>query len=314
MKLTLKDIRFSQKDRPCVVALHGPSLNEVRDDIERLQKKDKIIRLSVNEWFDFFSSKPDYWIVSNSEFTIKGSILGDHIWQMRNYPPDVFNRNDIPLLYNITADLTEEEFIEENLNCDYLPYDTRHFKQHTCLQILQNFKKYYEENKNLNFKFYGNNSQMWQFPNVESLSNMQKAIHGKVADGWSKNGKCCESVGDSTITIQEELQYLSGHKQHMGTGQTVGIFAVILAVIMGCNPVYVTGMDLNYSLGYARADFKNYHVPNAGNLGFWSQIYKDFLLDDMRILNESAKLLGTKIINLNQNSWYDVFEKGDINE
>jgi hypothetical protein len=34
----------------------------------------------------------------------------------------------------------------------------------------------------------------------------------------------------------------------------------------------------------------------------------------MRILNESAKLLGTKIINLNQDSWYDVFEKGDINE
>jgi hypothetical protein len=79
---------------------------------------------------------------------------------------------------------------------------------------------------------------------------------------------------------------------------------------MGCNPVYVTGMDLDYSLGYAEAEYKNYHSPNIGNIGHWKITYREFLLDDMKILKESAALLGTKIINLNNNAWYNTFEKG----
>ena len=33
----------------------------------------------------------------------------------------------------------------------------------------------------------------------------------------------------------------------------------------------------------------------------------------MSIINESAKRLDKKIINLNKDSWYDVFTKGDLN-
>ena len=36
------------------------------------------------------------------------------------------------------------------------------------------------------------------------------------------------------------------------------------------------------------------------------------MIDDMRILRESAELKGTKIINLNKNAWYDEFTKGDL--
>ena len=63
MEITYDDISGKHKDIPCVVSLHGPSLNTHRDKIESLQKEKKIIRLSVNEWYDFFNEKPDYWVV-----------------------------------------------------------------------------------------------------------------------------------------------------------------------------------------------------------------------------------------------------------
>ena len=74
----------------------------------------------------------------------------------------------------------------------------------------------------------------------------------------------------------------------------------------------MSGLDLDCTLGYAkkanpRATF------NEGHMGHWKKIYKKFLIDDMRILNESAKLVGIDIINLNKNSWHNEFAKGNFN-
>jgi len=104
----------------------------------------------------------------------------------------------------------------------------------------------------------------------------------------------------------------------MSPGHTVVIFGIMFAVIMGCNPVYITGMDLDYEAGYADNDNeRGIHTKkhiNPGNLGHWKYVYRNFLLDDMKILKESAELLGIKIINLNKNTWYDVFEFGNLPE
>ena len=295
---------------PCVVACHGPSLDLYKHKIESLQKDNSIIRISMNEWFDWFDEEPDYWIVANTEFTIKASMTDDPLWKQRGYPHDVFNQYKIPLLYNAVADLTNKEFVEKNLHCDYFPYDTKHFKGHSCLEILKNFRAHYEKNKDFDFSFYGDNPTMWEMPNVKDFPGWFKQIHGKIGHFWSRTGNCCGSMHD--ITLQEKLQELSKHSQHLSPGHTVGMFGLIFAVLMGCNPVYVIGMDLDYSLGYAKADYKNYHTPNVGNIGHWKVAYRNFLLEDMRILKESAELLGTKIINLNNNAWYDVFEKGGL--
>ena len=120
MKLKYEDLIFKHENKPCVVACHGPSLDISKNQIENLQAQDKILRISMNEWYDFFKEKPDYWIVSNSEFTIGASISGNSLWAHRGYPQDVFNSYNIPLLYNATADLTDKEFIKKNLKCDYL--------------------------------------------------------------------------------------------------------------------------------------------------------------------------------------------------
>jgi len=310
MSYSFEHILNKHKGEVCIVALHGSSLDPHKEQIEDLQKENKAIRISTNEWFNYFSEKPDYWIVSNGEFTIKASIDRDHIWDSRGYPHNVFNEQDVFLIYNKTADLTNPEFIKENLKCDYHAFDSKHFKGHSCKQILNNFRDHYTKNKNLNYCDYGKNPQMWQKPNVAGFPPWFQQIHGKIAQAWDPQEKCCANMGE--ITFQEKLQGISGHSRHMGPGQTVGLMAIAYAVMMGCSKIYVAGLDLDYSLGYAGSINGTKDIPNIGNIGHWKYVFKDFLLDDMRILNESAELLGTKIINLNKEAWYNEFEKGDL--
>ena len=190
-----------------------------------------------------------------------------------------------------------------------MPFDAKHFKQHRCVDILKNAKKYYEENGDLNFSYYGNNVQLWAKPNVGGFPIWKQRLHGRIGGGWDLSGKCCKFIDD--ITIQEKLQQHTGHNQHMGTGQTVGLTVIAFAILMGCNPIYITGLDLDCSAGYADGK-KTLGGYNEGHFDHWKVIYKDFLLDDMRILSESASNVGIKIINLNKNSWHNVFVKGDL--
>ena len=60
------DIIGNHAGKPAVVTLHGPSLNSHVEKIEQLQRNDKIIRFSVNNWYDSFSENPDYWILASS--------------------------------------------------------------------------------------------------------------------------------------------------------------------------------------------------------------------------------------------------------
>jgi len=311
VKLSYDDIINKHKNTPCVVALHGPSLDQHKEKIEDLQKEQETLRISVNEWYDFFNERPDYWIVSNGEFTIDASINGSHIWTQREYPQDVFNKYGIPLFYNAAADLTDEEVIEQHLKCDYLSYDTKHFCGDTCIEIFKNFKSYYEENKNLDFTHYGNNPKMWRHPNVDGFDAYMKLLHGRFAPGWDLHGKCCKGRNINTPTVQERLQQFTNYSQHAGPGQTVGLFAITFAILMGCNPIYVTGLDLDCTVGYANSSGAQFSY-NSGHMGHWKVIFRDFLLDDMRIIKESAENIGVKIINLNKGSWHNVFEKGEL--
>tara|TARA_R110000824_G_scaffold101386_6_gene240879 strand:- start:12836 stop:13972 length:1137 start_codon:yes stop_codon:yes gene_type:complete len=376
MRLKIQDIINKHKGKPCVVTTHGPSLDDHLDQVLQLQKDNKVIRISVNEWYDFIERDPDYWVVSSGEFNIGDSITKSGLWNMRrdlppsaytsntlvignntektktltrsDYPEDVFNKyKHIPLFYNRTADLTDPKFVEENLKNDYIPYDNKHFKGDNCREMLTNFKMHYEENKNLNFTDYGNNSQMWQKPDIndpilkEIIPNTKELeysifVHKNIAGHWSPKNKCCRNL-DGSLTLQEELQVLSGHEQHMTPGHTVGMFALTFAVIMGCDPIYVSGFDLNYNLGYASSIEPGINVDSPGpgcsahintedaqliaaracfisthDRPAWVVYYKQFLLDDMRILKESAENLGINIINLNKDSWHEVFEKGEL--
>ena len=312
MKLNNSDIINKHKGRPCIVSLHGPSLSPFIDKIQELQKEKDYLRISVNQWYDYFTTKPDYWVVSNTEFTIYNSIAPNWFWDTYNkgWPKNIFNKYDVPLLFNDVADMTDYKFIEQNLKCDYLPYDSKHFQNKTCKEILFSFKEHYDQHKNFDFKKYGNNNQMWQ-PLTTEGTNCDSSW-ATFAGAWSRSNKCCHRI-QNRLTLQEELQKLSGCDKHMGPGTSVGNFALIAAVLMGCDPIYVCGFDMDYSKGYANPKATGFkHRLNPGAIGHWKKIYRDIILTDMEILNDSAKLLGTKIINTNKFSWFTTLEIGDL--
>tara|TARA_R110000824_G_scaffold3253_2_gene15453 strand:- start:8886 stop:9827 length:942 start_codon:yes stop_codon:yes gene_type:complete len=311
MKLDYKDVLNKHTNIPAVVAAHGPSLNKDKNKIEQLQEEGKIIRLSLNNWFYFFDSKPDYWILASSVDTVK-SLMKE------------INEYNVPIFFADTVDNIKYSFIEENINADYFGYDQKHFKGHTCVQILSNFSLHYLKNEYSNFKYYGNNDIMWQPPRFLDgagfsraatdcfriqdkeiiAKEMNQVVHGNFDIEWAH-------PKIKRLTIQEQLQKISGFESHYSTGDTVALHAIAFAIIMGCNPIYVSGMDLNYNKGYAESNVKN---PNGISWRFnndWKSLQKN-LLNDLHILNESAKKRNIKIINLNKDAWFNEFKKADI--
>ena len=269
---------------PAVVCAHGPSLNDHKDTIERLHNEKKIIRFSVNDWFDIFDSKPDYWAISNPEYQFLG-------WA------DKFNSYDSFLLFSTTCrERSSNSFIREHLKCRNILFDQRHFKGHNCLEILKNFKSYHEENKDFNFTDYGNNSSMFTpVPNQPAGSF-----------GFDVTEECCRNKMQTTI--QEMLQKTSDYESHYSTGDTVTLHTIAFAILMGCNPIYISGLDLDYSLGYA----SEMSFPmNMDHYSVWQEGKKN-LINDLNILNDSAKNRGIEIINLKKDAWYKVFKKGEL--
>jgi len=288
MKLKIADIIDKHKNTPCFIACHGPSLNKHKKELISARKQEKILRFSVNNWWDYFDSPPDYWILSSSEhaFTIK-----------KVFP--ILKRTKVPIFYSDDGDFTPKSYIEENLESDWLVYDQRHWEGKDCIEILKQFKNHVQKNKNFNFNRFGNNEIMWQPPRCYSNS------------GHALDRRCCNQNIPARTPIQEELQKLTGTEQHYSTGDTVALHTIAFAILMGCNPIYVTGMDLDYSKGYANSDKTDWKSkaegPNA-----WAPVHKN-LQNDIKILNESAKNRGIEIINLNKESWYKEFEIGELN-
>jgi hypothetical protein len=312
MKLTLEHITNKHAGESCVIALHGPSLTPHIEKIQSLQKEG-FRRISVNQWYDYFTVKPDYWVVSNTEFTIENSIAPNWFWDTYNkgWPKDIFNTYNVPLIFNETADLTPDDFIEKNLHCDYLPYDSKHFKNRNCRTILRSFKEYYEQNKNFNFLEYGNNKEMWQPLSLEG-TNCHPSW-AAFAGAWSRENKCCHKLRGNRLTLQESLQQFSGCEQHAGPGTSVGSHALILAILMGFKKIYVAGFDMDYSLGYASPEATGFkHRVNEAAIGHWKKIHKKTIINDLTIMENSARLLGIEIINLNENSWFNTLKIGQL--
>ena len=313
MELTFDNIVDKHNGEECFIALHGPSMSPYIKKVQELQRTRGLKRISVNQWYDYFNEKPDYWVVSNTEYSIYNSIAPNFFWDEYNkgWPKNVFNKYNVPLFFNDTADLTPYDFIENNLKCDYLPYDSKHFKNRSCKEILLSFKKYWEENRDFNFAEYGNNTEMWQKLSTEGTSC--DTSWATFASGWSRNVKCCHRRREDRLTIQEKLQSYSGADQHAGVGTSVGMFAIMFAVLMGFKKIYVAGYDMDYGLGYANPEATGYqHHINLGAIGHWKVIHRNTILNDLTIINNSAKLVGSEIINLNTNSWFDTLTIGEL--
>ena len=270
MKLNFSDVVDKHKNVPCVIGCHGPSLNKDRDQIEKLQREGKLIRLSTNRWYEYFNTPPDYWILSNNETNIENQY-------------HIMNEIKCPVFYADTVDLVPPHFAEDKLKVDYLPYDQRHFRGHSCIDIFNNFKKHYEGNQNFDFEEYGGNKVMWRPPRC--FENFA---------GFEPMGDCCSRIDGNRATIQEMVQEVSGHSQHCSTGDTTAMEMIMFAILFGCSPIYIAGMDLDYSLGYATAD--GGVRPREEEYAFAK--VRPNLYNDLKVLNESASMRGSQIIKL----------------
>jgi|TARA_R110000851_G_scaffold332336_1_gene508148 hypothetical protein len=284
-KLKLADIIDKHKGTAAVICGHGPSLNEDKERIEELQNNNEIIRFSVNNWYDYFKIAPDYWVISNSQFSFP-------------VMHEIMNKYKSPVLYSTDGDFSSDEYIQSILQCDYLPYDQRHFKGHNCVKILKSFKDYQVKNKNFDYKEYGNNSAMWHPPRIG------------YPDGWAGfdlHGRCCKMIDRTQLTIQEELQKQTGLDRHYSTGDTVALHAIAFAILMGCSPIYLSGVDLSYRLGYARKDI----ALHQDHFTLWEDNHKN-LISDLTILLDSANNKDIKIMNLNKQTWFDLFPISEL--
>ena len=282
MRIQISDIIDRHTGIPAVITLHGPTLNLHKEKIIDYQKQGKILRFSVNNWYDYFDLSPSYWILSSSE---QG-------FPIRKMLPIIMDRK-MPMFFSDDGDFTSKKLIDDSLDSEWLVYDQRHWQGKTCLEILKAFKQHHTINKNFDFKKFGNNSAMWKPPRCYTMS------------GHSLEGRCCDQNVPTRIPIQEELQNLSGHDSHYSTGDTVALHAIAFAILMGCNPIYVAVLDLDYNKGYANKDLTDWDWK-AKSVNAWTPV-RENLENDLNILNASALKRNINILNLNPNPWYNSF-------
>lgn len=106
------------------------------------------------------------------------------------------------------------------------------------------------------------------------------------------------------LTLQEELLQYTSHDRHYGSGDTAALHQIALGILLGCNPVYFIGMDLDYRLGFAKNSGGKSSSSFGVHIGALSD-YRERILKSLAVIRDSANNIGTDVINLNTESNYD---------
>jgi len=243
MKLNIDNIVDEHKGKKCICVGHGPSLTPYLEKIPKLKNSGYTI-LGCNNWNEFYPDcPPSYWLNAN---TVDNS----------TNLMDLINKYKSIWVYADSVDLTDNSWIENNIQTDYLPYDQRHFNNSPC----------------------------------------------------PERKRCCNFIQDR-LTIQEELQKYTKHNVHYNTGDTVVLHMLAFAIIMGFTEINCVGLDFDYHLGYAKNTTGR--KPPSTNY-FDDNRYGRRILNDIKIISDSAKNINTKMINLNKNTTWKTFEIGEI--
>ena len=106
--------------------------------------------------------------------------------------------------------------------------------------------------------------------------------------------------------IRKILSEYSGLKsRYKGVGTSV-VHSLAFSVVMGCNPIYICGVDLDYKKGFAkhnsRTKLANYRPNDLTD-------FYHVTLDAFRIIKEHADYLGVDIFVTHGNPTYGIFEQ-----
>lgn len=96
-----------------------------------------------------------------------------------------------------------------------------------------------------------------------------------------KNLKCCKllSIYPGRLTIQEFIQKRYETENHYSTASTVAIHALAFAIIMGCNPIYLQGIELpvmKRDYVYAKGTIIDFISGTKHYLNKWYKIFNPF--------------------------------------
>jgi len=135
---------------------------------------------------------------------------------------------------------------------------------------------------------------------VDYLPYDQRHLDGICKDGPRKGGKnwCCDFYRNDRPTIQQYLATITGTTEVYTKINTVALNMLSLAIIMGCDPIYIFGVNLDYSTPYVDGSFNAAYEQGQN-------ILKDESagsLESFGIINEAAKKVGVDVYNTDANS------------
>jgi hypothetical protein len=227
MKINFENIDGKHSKEECIICCHGPSLNSILNNIRKIKEKNIKI-FGCNNWFHFYETVPDYWVLCSSVDTLQR-----HLHKI--------NESGSITIFSKSADETWEKY-ENFLTVDYLPY-----------------------------------------------------CH------WNRGKK------EGEKTIGEFLKDKFNTFELLEGGDTVAVQMLAFAVLMGFKKIYLSGMDLNYRIGYAK---------NKANLRPEKHNILDQYIPRIRhhvdIIRSAAEKQGIRIINLSLSNLNGI-EKGVIN-
>lgn len=145
----------------------------------------------------------------------------------------------------------------------------------------------------------------------------QRHFKGKHC-GWGKgkDGRhtCCGSIEAGRLTIQEELvKYVNGGKNYTAGGSVI-LHVLATAIMVGCNPIYITGVDFNYEGdGYVTKDLTHSQGKTMGLTN--GPAVKQKVKEDLQIINNLAKEHGVNIYTPTKNGYLDtIFEYKELKD
>jgi hypothetical protein len=131
---------------------------------------------------------------------------------------------------------------------------------------------------------------------VDYLPYDQRHFDGKHCTwgrGVGGRSGCCNHIEDGRLTIQEELKKYCKSDMMYGAGDTVALHMLTLTILIGCNPIYIVGVDLDYSKGYADGVSQNRDSFAP---------FIDRILNDFEIIKKSSEKIGVEIYSLCESS------------
>lgn len=101
---------------------------------------------------------------------------------------------------------------------------------------------------------------------------------------------CKNEITNGRLTIQEELQKYTNYNKHYGSASTVALHMLAFSILVGCKNINISGVDLNYQLGYF-----DQKTQNPDSFSPWLEE----IITDFKIIKESSKnIQDLKIQNL----------------